>query len=209
MRGAGKRPAPRDPEPPSPAKSQKKEEEREPGMVDPNVPEHIGRFEDDSDTGSNVSLPSQVTPVPDEEPETAPAVASTSQDTRSILPPASDYVHQSTNLPSDEPADPSEWRTHILEKKRQVPIPTLCWDHDAQYGQVRELHPSVVRYYVQRLLTGGEPVKPVETFVKIQPGVYSFKLSVKYAALRVLKTPPSFHRRSLYDHRGSAYIGGV
>jgi len=146
-------------------------EERDPAMVDPNVPEVIGRFEPDSDVDSDSSASVKATKVPPENLTQDTTMNTTQRESRTLLPPAQDYTQQSNTLPSDEPADPTEWRTYILDRNRQVPITKLCWDHDAQFGQIRPLKPNGIKYYVQRLMAGGEPVRPVDTFVKIQPGV--------------------------------------
>ena len=48
-------------------------------------------------------------------------------------------------------------------------VDDLLWDKHAQFGQNRPLQQHIIRYYVQRLLTQGEPVRPVEPLVKAMP----------------------------------------
>ena len=62
---------------------------------------------------------------------------------------------------------------HILQNEKLVPLDRLCYDKSADYGHVRPLRDSVVKYYVQRLLTSGEPVRPVDIFVKLTSGTLS------------------------------------
>ena len=72
---------------------------------------------------------------------------------------------------SDSLVDLQEWRLHIVAKDKVVKLSELCWDRNAELGQVRRLRMDVVKYYVQRLLAEGEPVKPVDVFTKMLPGV--------------------------------------
>ena len=72
---------------------------------------------------------------------------------------------------SDSLVDLQEWRLHIVAKDKVVKLTELCWDRNAELGQVRKLRMDVVKYYVQRLLAEGEPVKPVDVFTKMLPGV--------------------------------------
>ena len=112
-------------------------------------------------------------------------VDSTQRETRDLLPPATPFTYTDTNLPTDDVPDPAEWRHWILDRSRMVKITALCWDHKAEYGQVRQLKPSIVKYYVQRLLAQGEPIRPVNTFFKIQRGMHLPAFFFWYAEIRV------------------------
>ena len=97
----------------------------------------------------------------------------TQREVRAILPPASDFRSSTQAADTQLQGDFTEWRTFILDRSRTIPLPSLCWDYDAQFGQVRPVRSSVIKYYIQSLLSKGEPIKPVQVFVKMQPGVYS------------------------------------
>ena len=68
--------------------------------------------------------------------------------------------------------DASEWRTFIESRDKILFLDSLVWDAKAQFGQNRKLKGSIVAYYVQRLLTGGDPVRPVNVLVKATPGMH-------------------------------------
>ena len=68
--------------------------------------------------------------------------------------------------------DPQQWRQHIRDTSKLIPIPLLTWDHDAHLGQVRPLKIPLVTYYVQKILSSGEPVRPVDVMTKLTSGVY-------------------------------------
>ena len=73
--------------------------------------------------------------------------------------------------PTESVIDFSEWRCHVLHNERLVPLDLLCFDKGADHGQVRPLRPEIVKYYVQRLITMGEPVRPVDVMTKQTSGV--------------------------------------
>ena len=57
--------------------------------------------------------------------------------------------------PPESIIDMSEWRCHILHHERLVRVDLLCFDKSAKHGQVRLLHPEIVKCYVQRLIAMG------------------------------------------------------
>ena len=74
--------------------------------------------------------------------------------------------------PHAELNDVDEWKTYLDTRDKLVHIDDLCWDKEARFGQNRPLKGSLTTYYVQRLLSGGEPLRPVEPLVKLMPGVF-------------------------------------
>ena len=136
-------------------------------LVDPNKPEKIGRFEEDSEsTHSELNTPdiavsvacSDITHLPREESEEQAA-----DDVRDSVP----VMTQAAN----PVGDPTDWRSYVIETDLTIPMTSLRWDHSAEKGQIRPLRESILNYYIQRLITQGEPVKPIKVFVKKQQGV--------------------------------------
>ena len=99
-------------------------------------------------------------------------------------PAARDIPAGGVTVPETVP-DTTEWRCHILQSEKLVPLDRLCYDKSADYGQVRPLRDSVVKYYVQRLLTSGEPVRPVDIFVKLTSGTLPCCVGNGYANICV------------------------
>ena len=139
-------------------------------LVDPNKPEKIGRFEEDSEsTHSELNTPdiafseacSDITHLPREESEEQAA-----DDARDRVP----VMTQAANPAGDL----TDWRSYVIDNDLTIPMTSLRWDHSAEKGQIRPLRESILNYYTQRLITQGEPVKPIKVFVKKQQGVYFF-----------------------------------
>ena len=157
----------------------------------PAVP-HLGTeviHEEQSEAGSEVELvpapsivPAAAAGQPGEAPghepedirEAAEAGAveeSATQSALSAVFPDADDIPQGGVGFSDNVVDLQEWRTHILHSEKMINMDSLCWDKNAELGQVRRLRADVVKYYVQRLMAEGEPVKPVDVFTKMLPSV--------------------------------------
>ena len=140
--------------------------------------------EAESETASTHSSRSETPQMPAKGQVEADTVDSTQREAMEVLPPASSIAQQPAAVLPDQPVDPSDWRHHVLHHNQLVNISDLYWDHDARYGQVRQLRHNVIRYYIQRLLTQGEPIKPIQTFLKKEAGVSPSIYSVKQYAVR-------------------------
>ena len=86
--------------------------------------------------------------------------------------PASRDIPSGGVRPPESIIDLSEWRCHILHAERLIPLDQLCFDKSADHGQVRPLRMEIVKYYLQRLISTGEPVRPMEVMTKQTSGVY-------------------------------------
>ena len=164
----------------------------------------LGHFEVDSDNPeSTVADGASEASEPNRNPRAPP-----NNEAEEILPPAVHYDQPATMMPSEQATDPSEWRTHILDRKRTIPFTSLRWDHRAEEGQIRPLRQSIVTYYIQRLITQGHPVSPVELLVKMQPGVFPIFLLIHYAECRVsfFVLVSLFFRWTVRHHRRGTYI---
>ena len=138
-------------------------------VYDPNAREEIRNFSEPSEAAES-EKPTEPSGSSDDESEAE--FTATQRQARQLLPAARDYLRPDTSLqPADMPSDNSEWRAHVLDSDRLVPIPALSWDHDARFGQVRPLRIELVRHYAQRLIAQGDPVRPVDTMLKMLPGV--------------------------------------
>ena len=139
-------------------------------LVDPNKPEKIGRFEEDSEsTHSEIETPALSAS------DAASSVTNVHQEDSVVLPPDDSRNDvQVPTQPANPGGDPTDWRSYVVDTDLTIPITSLRWDYSAEKGQIRPLRQNMLNYYVQRLIAQGEPVKPIKLFVKKQQGVYFY-----------------------------------
>ena len=101
----------------------------------------------------------------DEQPSPSTSHRSTSADLPAVMDIA---VEPLANLPPvDEVTDEQQWRQYLQDNDKLVPYEKLVWDMKAEHGQVRSFRPVIVKHYVSRMISQGDPVRPVEVMTKM------------------------------------------
>ena len=80
---------------------------------------------------------------------------------------------QDTKL-SDKNCNLLEWTSWIASKDTLIPVNKLLWDEDNSHGQIRRLDLKKVIYYQQQLLSTGDPVTHISTYVVDHAGMHFF-----------------------------------